>query len=177
MARTNDEDATMTAEQQQPLDELAAELYETLRRIAGRALWKGSRLDPTDLVHHAWVKLANWDKFETMPRAHFLALCATIMRRVAVDEGRRRLVERRHPERITLSGIAEDENVPTVDLLALDSALDQLEKVDERWARIIELRFFAGLSGDEVALALGLSRRTVAREWTLARAWLRRKLG
>lgn len=167
----------MTEDQQQPIDELAAELYQTLRRIAGRALFKGSRLDPTDLVHQAWVKLAAADKFETMPRAHFLALCATIMRRVAVDEGRRRLVERRDPERITLSGIAEGENVPAVDLLALDNALNQLEKVDERWARIIELRFFAGLSGDEVALALGLSRRTVAREWTLARAWLRRKLG
>jgi RNA polymerase sigma-70 factor (ECF subfamily) len=159
-----------------PLDELAAELYEALRSVAGRALWKGSRLDPTDLVHQAWVRLARSEKFQTMPRLEFLALCATIMRRIAVDEGRRRVVERRAPERITVSGLSAEEGTEEVDLLALDGALDQLRTVDERWARIVELRFFGGLSGDEVGEVMGISRRTVVREWALARAWLRRKL-
>jgi RNA polymerase sigma-70 factor (ECF subfamily) len=158
-------------------DELAAELYEALRSLAARTLGRGSRLDPTDLVHQAWLRLAHAEQFARMPRPEFLALCATVMRRIAVDDGRRRLTERRDPERITLSGLTTTETGHEVDLLELDEALEDLESVNERWARIVELRFFGGLSGDEVAGVMGVSRRTVAREWTLARAWLKRKLG
>ena len=159
-----------------PDEELASELYEALRALAVRSFGRRSSLDPTELVHQAWVRLARADNFQTLPRSEFLALCATIMRRIAVDEGRRRLNERRDPERITLAGLASGEPASAVDLLALDGALDQLKEVDERWARIVELRFFGGLSGEEVGEVLGLSRRTVTREWTLARAWLKRKL-
>ena len=113
-----------------------------------------------------------------MPRPEFLALCATVMRRIAVDEGRRRVVERRGPEHITLSALAgEGNSTAEVDLLSLDEALRELEALDPRWARIVELRFFGGLTGEETASAMNLSRRTVVREWDLARAWLKRKLG
>lgn len=159
-----------------PREELVSELYEALRALAVRSLGGQSNLDPTELVHQAWVRLAKVDHFQTMPRSEFLALCATVMRRIAVDEGRRRLNERRAPERMTLSGLESGEPTSSVDLLALDGALDQLKEVDERWARIVELRFFGGMSGEEVGEVMGLSRRTVTREWTLARAWLKRKL-
>lgn len=167
----------MTSDPPLPREELLVELYDALRSLAARALGRGSRLDPTDLIHQGWVRLAHSDRFETMPRSEFLALCATIMRRIAADEGRRRQVERRSGERITLSGVAGEGEASEVDLLALEDALTQLESVDERWARIVELRFFGGLTGEEVADALGLSRRTVVREWDMARAWLKRRLG
>jgi len=165
------------ADRTEALDDLAGELYQALRGIARRALYKGARLDPTDLVHQAWIRLARNEVYHNLTRTAFLAFCATIMRRIAVDEGRRRVRERRDPDRITLSGIQADGDGQEVDLLALDEALVQLEKVDARWARIVELRFFAGLTGEQVAEAMDLSTRSVAREWTLARAWLRRKLG
>ena len=167
----------MVPDDSAPFDELVGELYEALRSLAVRALGRASRLDPTDLVHQAWIRLAHVEEFARMPRSEFLALCATVMRRIAVDEGRRRLVERRDPERITLSGLPVGEaGAQEVDLLALDEALVHLKTMDERWARIVELRFFGGLSGDEVADVMGLSRRTILREWTLARAWLKRRL-
>mgnify|MGYP002630220661 CR=1 FL=1 len=157
---------------------LADELYGALRTYAVRALGHGSRLDPTDLIHQAWVRLAHSEEFDLMPRPEFLALCATVMRRIAVDEGRRRVVERRGPEHITLSALAgEGNSTAEVDLLSLDEALRELEALDPRWARIVELRFFGGLTGEETASAMNLSRRTVVREWDLARAWLKRKLG
>ena len=111
-----------------------------------------------------------------MPRTEFLALCATIMRRLAVDEARRRVAGPRMLDRITLSGVVQETTGAQVDLLELDEALEALREEDERWARIIELRFFGGLSGEEVAQLMGISRRTVVREWTLARAWLKRAL-
>ena len=159
------------------LTELADELYDELRGYARRALRRvpGRCLDPTDLVHQAWARLS--EKYGAMSRVEFLALCATVMRRMAVDEARR--IARQGPakHRITLAGLAGEATGGEVDLLELDVALERLRKADERWARIIELRFFGGLSGEEVAQALGLSRRTVTREWTLARAWLKRALG
>ncbi|MFT7667675.1 MAG: RNA polymerase sigma-70 factor (ECF subfamily) [Planctomycetota bacterium] len=160
-------------------DDPIAGLYDALRILGGRALGFGSRLDPTDLVHQAWVRLAHSDHYAAMPRPEFLAMCATVMRRIAVDEGRRRVVERLEPGRITLTGLPVRGSgaKPDVDLLELDEALIALKLVDDRWARIVELRFFGGMTGDEVADALKLSRRTVVREWDLARAWLKRRLG
>ncbi len=168
----------MTSDSCRPDDGLANELYSALRSFAVRALGHGSRLDPTDLIHQAWVRLAHSEEFNMMPRPEFLALCATVMRRIAVDEGRRRQVERHGAEHITLSGFpGEGGGVADLDLLALDEALCELESIDERWARIVELRFFGGLSGEQTAVAMNISRRTVVREWDLARAWLKRKLG
>jgi len=158
-------------------EELIADLYDALRSVAGRSLDRGSRLDPTDLVHHAWVRLSREDDFVQLPRAEFLALCAKVMRRIAGEEGRRRRSERRDLERMTLTTDAEGAGSAEVDVLALEDALSRLEQVDRRWARVVELRFFGGLSVEEVAGVMGLSRRTVTNEWTLARAWLKRKLG
>lgn len=156
------------------LDELAAELYDTLRGLARSALRRApGGLDPTELVHQAWLKLN--DGFRDMPRVEFLALCAAVMRRTAVDEARRRAV-RGGTERMTLTGIAGQAAEGQVDLLDLDRALDELRETDERWARIVELRFFGGLTGEEVAKALGMSRKTVVRDWALARAWLKNAL-
>ena len=157
------------------LDELVGELYDSLRDLARRALQRTPvALDPTDLVHQAWLRL--YQKYQRMPRVEFLALCATIMRRLAVDEARRYANQARSPERVTLSGFAQETTGIKIDLLQLDDALVLLRKTDSRWARIVELRLFGGLTGEEVAEAMGLSRRTVTREWTLARAWLKRTM-
>jgi len=158
------------------LEELAEELYDSLRGLARSALARTPvGLDPTDLVHQAWVRLSK--RYQDMPRIEFLALCATIMRRLAVDEARRLARGPAGSERVTLSGLASQVAGPNIGVLQLDEALQALRGTDERWARIVELRFFGGLSGDEVAEAMGLSRRTVVREWALARAWLKRELG
>ena len=98
------------------------------------------------------------------------------MRRLAVDEARRFASQARSPERVTLAGFAQETTGIEVDLLQLDEALVLLRQTDSRWARIVELRLFGGLSGDEVAEAMGISRRTVTREWMLARAWLKRTM-
>jgi RNA polymerase sigma-70 factor (ECF subfamily) len=158
-------------------DGLVDEVYDALRAIARNALARlPGRLDPTDLVHQAWMDLSG--RWQGLPRAEFFALCATVMRRIAVDEARRLGARRDTPERITFSGVASEEAlVPAIDLLDLDEALNQLRTVDERWARIVELRYFGGLTGDEVADLLGLSRKTVVRDWALARAWLKKALG
>jgi DNA-directed RNA polymerase specialized sigma24 family protein len=109
-----------------PGEELITELYDALHSISARCLSRASRLDPTDLIHHAWVRLSLANQFDSMPRSEFLALCATVMRRIAVDEGRRRVLERRDPERITLSGLAGSSVGVELDMLALDDALVDL---------------------------------------------------
>ncbi len=110
-------------------------------------------------------------------RHHQLHSTTVDLAQPVVDEARR-IARQGHPKhRITLAGLAGQATGGEVDLLELDVALERLREADERWARIVELRFFGGLSGEEVAQALGLSRRTVTREWTLARAWLKRALG
>ncbi len=158
------------------VDALAEELYDLLRSLARSALRRlPGGLDPTELVHQAWLGLS--ERFQNMPRVEFLALCATIMRRLAVDEARRHNVRGGSADRLTLSGLAGETTGGPVDLLALDEALEGLREANGRWARIVELRFFGGLSGEEVAQVMGVSRRTVTREWTLARAWLKRALG
>ncbi|MEZ6016671.1 MAG: sigma-70 family RNA polymerase sigma factor [Planctomycetota bacterium] len=158
----------------QDVNELADELHATLRGLAKAALRRlPNAFDPTELVHQAWLQLS--ERYGDMPRVDFLALCATIMRRLAVNEVRR-LAVRQAGERVTLSGIAQEGTGETVDLLALDEALDRLRATDERWVRIVELKFFGGLTAEEVAGLMGISLRTVTREWTLARAWLKRAL-
>ena len=159
------------------LGALSEELHTDLRSLARRTLGRGdSRLDPTDLVHTAWLRIS--ERLEGLPRTDFLALCATIMRHIAVDEARRLQLEGLSPERVTLTGLTSREAIPgdgPVDLLNLDKALDRLAEYDARWARIVELRFFGGLTIDCVADVMGLSPRTVDRDWLLARAWLRRE--
>lgn len=173
-------------------DALAPLVYEELRRQAQLALRReseGHTLQTTGLVHEAWLRLdaqrgARWEN-----RAQFFAVAAQMMRRVLVDHARSRHALKRGsaPAQITLGAIEREEAVPdatvmqgssidAVDLLALDDALARLAELDPQKARLVELRYFAGLSILESAEALGISPATVGREWAVARMWLRREL-
>jgi len=159
------------------IDELASTLYATLRTLADRVRGAGpmgQALRPTDLVHECYVRLAQNPDYRVMERSDFLALAARVIRNLLVDRARRE--GQRHPTRITGAGLASVTPAPDVDLLALDDALRRLATRDERQARIVELKFFGGLTGEEIARALGVARRTITKEWQMARAWLRREL-
>ena len=164
-----------------PADALATALYGTLRDMADKLLSReaGSlAVDATDIVHECYLRLARIDEFRALERADFLALAATLIRNILVDLARRRRAAKRGADwrRTTLSGLSFGGD-GEVDLIELDDALRRLAVMDERQHRIVELRFFAGLSGDEIANLLCISRRTAVKEWTMARAWLRRDLG
>ena len=163
------------------LDRLLPLVYADLRRIAANQL-RSERSDhtlsATAVVHEAYLRLVGQRKVRLEDRAQFFAAAATQMRRILVDHARRRSAAKRGgPEiRVTLdegiiAGAERD-----VELLAVDRALDELAQLDERVAKVVELRFFAGLSLDDTALALDISRSTAAREWALARGWLHRRL-
>ena len=158
--------------------ELLPLVYDELRRLAAAKLAgerPGQTLDATGLVHEAWLKLAG-ASVEWQDRSHFLRTAATAMRRILVDRARAKLAGKRDGGgRAELPDLAE----PLRDdrLLALDEALDRLAQVKPDHARLVELRFFAGLSGDEAAAALGVSAATADRMWRYARAWLQVELG
>jgi len=136
-------------------------------------------LQATELVNEAFLRLIDWKNARWQNRAHFFGMAATLMRRVLVDHARRRRYLKRGGEAIRVS-LAEAEGLaqePDTDVLALDEALDRLAVMDTRKSRIVELRYFGGLTVEQTADALGISEATVKREWTLARAWLRRELG
>lgn len=164
----------------QAFDVLLPQVYDELRRQAVR-LMTGERrawtLQPTGLVHEAVLRLMGWDGIAWQNRQQFLAVSAQIMRRVLVDLARRRLSVKRgeSPERVTLDSVRLAQGPPAIDLLALDRALDNLAALDARKSRVVECRFFAGMSM-ETAAALDISPRTVQNEWTFARAWLRRAI-
>jgi len=166
-------DATTKPE---PLDQLSSVLYDALREHARRLIGGGQAVDATDLVHEAYVRLARSERYEAMERAEFLALTATVIRRLFIDEVRRGDRERLEPVRVTLSGANDLAADGEVDFLRLDAALDRLGTLDPRQARIVELRFFAGLPLEEVSTLLGVAPRTITREWGMARAWLKREL-
>lgn len=161
-------------------DKLMPLVYAQLRAIARRQLAGdrvGHTLMPTDLVHEAFLKLTDGTPPDSNDRAHFFAIAARAMRQVLVDHERHRRADKRDGgERITLSSIDPPDPSQNVDLLALDQALHALEKVDERKARVIELRAFGGLDFDEIATVLSISRATLARDFRTARAWLYRAL-
>jgi RNA polymerase sigma factor (TIGR02999 family) len=163
--------------------ELPAETYAALKRIAHRQLRqepRGHTLSTTAIVHEAWLRLASQDTRQWGSRAQFFALAARTMRRVLIDYARQHRAERRGGgvARVSLDALAPDAlaQLPVADraelLLALDEALQQLHTFDARAARIVEYRYFAGLSESETADALQLSIRTVSRDWRAARAWL-----
>lgn len=163
-------------------DERVFELvYEELKRIASnrmRGEGSGHSLQTTALVHEAYLRLAAQQQPNWKNRGHFFALAAQAMRRILVDHARRRRAAKRGGG-VTpspLDSIAATIEA-TVDLLALDTALGKLERLDPRGAQVVELRFFAGLSVSDVAVTLGTSVATVERDWTAARTWLRRELG
>jgi RNA polymerase sigma factor (TIGR02999 family) len=152
-------------------------VYNELRRIARRCL-SGQRSDhtlqPTALVHEAYLRLVRYDAIDWRDRAHFFALAAQIMRQILVDHARKQTAIKRGGNAVTIvvdesSAIAKQ---TSHDLLALDDALKQLASLDPRQSQIVELRFFGGLSIEETAQAVNISPATTKREWATARLWL-----
>ncbi len=162
-------------------EQLFAFLYDELRRLARSQLRKeadGHTLSPTALTHEAWFRLAEQTRTQWRNRAHFLAVAATMMRRILVNHELARRAEKRQVqlEALTLSGLAELALPADRDVLAVHEALLAFEAVDARAAQVVELRFFGGLENQEIAELLGVSLATVKRDWSLARAWLHRAL-
>ncbi len=172
----------LSGDKKKAWDNLLPLVYEELHRQAARCLRKerqGHTLQTTALIHEAYLKLidrrdANWEN-----RTHFFAVATQAMRRILVDYARAKHREKRGGDNIKLS-LAEAMTVAaeekSVDLIALDEALNKLAEFDEQQARVVELKYFSGLTLEETAEALRISRATVARDWELARAWLHREL-
>jgi len=161
-------------------DRLLAAVYDELHRTACRHLHRehaGHTLQPTALVHEAYLRLIDQDT-AWQNRAHFHAIAAQLMRRILVDHARTRRAAKRGGSlrRVTLDDIAGLGHNPELDLLDLERCLRGLAALDPRQAHIVELRFFGGLTIDETAEVVGVSHTIVEREWSLARAWLRREL-
>lgn len=160
------------------MDRLMPIVYDELRRLAAGYL-KGERpghtLQPTALVHEAYLRLVRQDRVEWQNRAHFFGIAARMMRRVLVDHARRRQAEKRDAGgfRLTLQLGEAFEAARDPELLELDQALGRLERLDADQARVVELRFFGGLTVEETAVVLGISTATVKREWRTAKAFLR----
>jgi RNA polymerase sigma factor (TIGR02999 family) len=167
---------------QRALDQLVPLVYEELRAIAGRYLSResaGHTLQSTALVHEAYLRLLGQRRVQWQNRAHFFGIAAQMMRRILVDHARGQHRAKRGGPAPTLSlddatAVAAPE--AEVDLLALDAALTSLSTIDPRGARIIELRFFSGLTIEETAEVLAVSSGTIKREWSTARAWLYREM-
>jgi RNA polymerase sigma factor (TIGR02999 family) len=155
-------------------------LYDELRRVARRHLRRerdNHSLSPTALVHETYLKLVDQRRVKWQNRAHFFGVAAHLMRRILVDHARSRAAAKRGHDRTIALDVVEVAAAPIdVDLVALDAALDKLAAVDPRQSRLVELRFFAGLTVEETAAALGVAPITVKRDWALARAWLFREL-
>ncbi|MFN2316746.1 MAG: ECF-type sigma factor [Gemmatimonadales bacterium] len=151
-------------------------LYDELRAIARhhmRAERADHTLAPTALVHEAWLRLHARDAAAFKDRSHFLRTASQVMRHILVDHARaRRAAKRDGGIKVTLDPALAGEATSIVDLLALDDALTRLEAAEPRWARVVELRFFAGFEIAEIATLLDLSVSTVKRDWQFARAWL-----
>ena len=156
-------------------------VYDELRRQAANYLFKERKshtLQPTALVHEAYLRLVDQTAVSWQNRAHFFGLAANMMRRVLIDHARAHATEKRGgaAERLSLDDVQIPLEQRAADLIALDNALEQLSKFDERKCRIVEMRFFGGMSDDEIAFALQISPRTVTRDWKTARLWLFREL-
>jgi RNA polymerase sigma factor (TIGR02999 family) len=164
------------------LDELTPLVYDELHRVAANLLHRerpNHTLQPTALVHEAYLRLVGQKRTEWQNRAQFFAVAAQLMRRVLVDHARTRHAAKRGGSKCNLSlthaeALAGQEDV---DFLAVHEALNELATFDEQQVRIVELRFFGGLSIEEAAMVLGISHATVERDWKLARAWLGQRLG
>jgi RNA polymerase sigma factor (TIGR02999 family) len=171
------------------LDRLVPLVYADLERIAHRQLGlesAGHTLSTTALVHEVYLRLVDQTRAQWGDRATFFAVAAQVMRRVLVDHARRHRATRRggaHARAVSLDALGSSDagslttNERADVLLALDEALDRLARLDERQARVIECRFFGGLTEAETAEALGVTARTVARDWVKARGWLYQELG
>jgi RNA polymerase sigma-70 factor (ECF subfamily) len=163
------------------LAKLTPLVYAELVRLGSRALRRQrreSQLQPTALVHEAWVKLAGKERLSAVNRGEFYVLAAKIMRDILVDHIRRRRASKRGGSRLRITLVDVDApDPPVVDFLILDEAITRLGAVKPRYAQIVELRYLVGLTIEETATTLHVSHATIEREWTFARAWLRRELG
>ena len=165
-------------------DKLLPIIYDELRVIASRQLaheWRHDRLQTTAVVSEAYVKLFGQREVDWQNRGHFFAIAAQVMRRLLVDHARHGLRERHggravHVELEQAAGTPHEASVDTIDALALDAALKKLEALDPDQGKVVELRFFGGLTVEETAAVLGISPATVKREWALAKGWLYREL-
>lgn len=163
-------------------DQLLPKVYGELRRVAERQLWRerqGHTLRATALVHEVYLKLVDQAQVEWQGRAHFLAVSARAMRQILIDHARRKAAEKRGGdwERTTLgSGEGFGVEMSMEDLLTLDQALDDLEKLEPRLRQVVEYRFFGGMTEQQIAEVLGVTTRTVQRDWVKARAWLYKEL-
>lgn len=156
-------------------------VYQELRQRAAARLRRerpGHVLQPTALVNEAYLRLAGQQHVNWQNRAHFFGVASEMMRRILVDHARRRKMAKRSGgwARITLDDAVAQCQLPDVDVLDLNTALTELASFDQRKSRVAELRFFGGLTPDEMALTLGISRATVDRDWQAARAWLYRRI-
>jgi RNA polymerase sigma factor (TIGR02999 family) len=165
-----------------PVDAMVADVYAELRRLADRYVQRerAKSVQATELVHEAYLRLAQDKPVRWQNRAHFVAIAAISMRRLLVERARARAASKRggHRVQVTLDEglLAGADPRHAVDLIALDRALTRLATIDDTQARIVELRFFGGLSIEETAEALDISPATVKRHWTMAKAWLLREL-
>jgi len=165
----------------QALDEMLPLVYDELRRVAGHYLRRerpGHTLQGTALVHEAYMRLIDQTRVQWQNRAHFLGVAAQMIRRILVDHARAKLSAKRGGSEMKLA-LDESIEVPRgreIDLVRLDDVLEDLGRTDPQQAKIVELRFFTGLSIEETAEALGISAATVKRDWVVAKAWLFREL-
>lgn len=166
---------------QSALDKLIPIVYEELRRQAANYMRRerpGQSLQTTALVHEAYLRLIDQRAVEWQNRNHFFAIAAQLMRRILVDHARQHQAVKRGGPEIKLLPLddAEASFAEEIDLVALDQALTRLALLDEQQSRVVELRFFSGLNVEETAAVMGVSTRSIKREWRAAKAWLRREL-
>jgi RNA polymerase sigma factor (TIGR02999 family) len=158
-------------------DRLVLLVYKDLRRIAGARLWNeqaAHSMQPTALVHEAYLRLVDMNQVDWQSRAHFFAIASTLMRQILVDHARARRADKRGGGEDTLwldeSLMPSPGRAP--ELIALDDALNELARLNPRQAKIVEMRFFAGMTETEIEDVLKVSVRTIKRDWRIARAWL-----
>ena len=184
MSAINQQEVTVLLNAVGAGDEAAPEklleiVYDDLRRLAG-AYMRNERddhtLQATALVHEAFIRLVDWENVTWQNRAQFFAVAAQVMRRILIDHARAKNANKRAGQKINLDEAISFSDEKEIDLLRLEEALATLEKIDPRQAKIVELRFFGGLSIEETAHVLGISDTTVKREWTFAKSWFQREL-
>src|SRR6266516_1798089 len=170
-----------SAGDQQALEKLLPLIYNELRRLAHNFLYRerpGHTLQTTALVHEAYLKLIDQNDARWQNRAHFFAIAAQAMRRILIDSARKHAAAKRGGPQaeLSLDEVADIALEPDINLLKLDEALNELAKIDSRQSRIVELRYFGGLTIEETAEVISVSPATVKREWMMARAWLHQEI-
>lgn len=162
-------------------DRLLPLVYDHLRSIAASMMRDehvGHTLQPTAIVHEAYIRLVDQSRVTWKSRAHFLSVSAMVIRRILVDHARTRRAQKRGGgwHRVTLMDAEQPAETVDVDMIAIDEAIERLSELNERQSQVVMLRFFGGLTAEETALVLDVSRTTVTDDWTIARAWLSREL-